>query len=99
MDFDEWMKAYSLDPFTTYLDYTVFRVDVFNTVEAYIVEALLDHCHSKDYMVLVKENELVIRLLVEKEHLERKIYFPSSIHSKTIQSTLKDDILEVKVFK
>ncbi|PLT29321.1 Hsp20/alpha crystallin family protein [Peribacillus deserti] len=99
MDFDNWMKAYSQDPFTSYLDFTAFRVDVYNTENAYIIEALIDHCQSNEYMVTVKEYELVIRLLTEKEQLERKIYFPIPIHTKTIQSTMNRDILEVKVFK
>ena len=40
-EFDQWLQILLADPFVDYLDETMFRVDVFETEEDYIIEAEL----------------------------------------------------------
>ncbi len=40
-EIEKWLENFFLDPLTSYLDETTFRIDLYETADDYIVEALL----------------------------------------------------------
>ncbi|WP_445487197.1 Hsp20/alpha crystallin family protein [Niallia sp. 03133] len=100
---EEWLKDFFLDPLTTYLDETEFRMDVFETENDYIVEALLPHYTKNNIAVTVNNDFLTIlatsSLNSEVVEKKRTIYFPFSINKKEITAVFHHDILEIFVSK
>ncbi|TYR80583.1 Hsp20/alpha crystallin family protein [Priestia megaterium] len=56
--FQELLEVVFSNPFMSYLDYDSVRVDLFETEDAYIVEAELPGYHPKNIMVHVQEDSL-----------------------------------------
>ncbi len=55
IDFDQmemWLENYFLDPLTSYLDQTQFRIDLYETEKEWIVEAILTEFNSSEITVL-----------------------------------------------
>jgi spore coat protein M/HSP20 family protein len=100
---EEWLKDFFLDPLTTYLDETEFRMDVFETENDFIVEALLPNYIKKNIVVTVNNDYLSIlassHLNSETTEKKRTIYFPFSIDTKEITAFFHHDILEIFVSK
>ncbi|WP_026696051.1 hypothetical protein [Peribacillus kribbensis] len=96
--FESWLEMRTFDPFTNYLDFSAFRIDLYKTTDGYLVEAVLEEADIKEYKLTVKDAELSIQFLREDEILERKVYFPESILFKPIQASLKNSIIEVRIF-
>lgn len=104
---EEWMTQFFIDPFTTLLDETTFRVDLFETNDEYIIEAELgENIVKEDIHIEVKREKLIISIIdnkntqVEDENkCSRSITLPFSIENKKVVANLLNGILEVKITK
>ncbi|MBM7703788.1 Hsp20/alpha crystallin family protein [Metabacillus iocasae] len=68
--FKDLMELILSNPFMSYLDYDSLRIDLFETEQAYIVEAELIGYNIKDIQVEVFNQNL---LLKAKKHVEKQI--------------------------
>jgi HSP20 family molecular chaperone IbpA len=99
---EKWLENFFLDPLTSYLDQTAFRIDLFETDTEIIVEALLQGFHSSHLNVYVENNELTISANSQPNQdrtLTRKVDFPFSIVDKQIHAVFQNGILEVFLSK
>jgi HSP20 family molecular chaperone IbpA len=103
---ENWFEQFFLDPLTTYLDKTVFRIDLFGTENEFIVEALLPSCQKENIHVAVNGQELSIKVKDHKKNHPhshnykiRTVTFPMSIDELKIDTRFEHDILEIKLYK
>jgi spore coat protein M len=103
LTFEQWMEKFFLDPFTSYLDESEFRIDVYETSEEYIVEALLQEYLPKQLEVEVNHDVLTIKMEAEEIgktfRKKRTIRFPFYIYNHSINAFYDHGILEVKIKK
>jgi len=80
---EEWLENFFLDPLTSYQDETIFRIDLFETAEEYIVEAMLPQTKKSNITVNLEHENIIIDVASDchnKENVkQRKISFPFSI--------------------
>jgi spore coat protein M len=100
---DEWFKNHFLDPLTSVLDETEFRIDVYETEKEYIVEALLPNCNPCDIHISVEKNLLIIKAILldpnAREEKRRTIDFPIPITQNPIHAVYTNQILEIFIKK
>lgn len=100
---DEWLKNHFLDPLTSVLDETEFRIDVYETEKEYIVEALLPNCRAGDIHISVKKNLLIINAILQdpisREEKRRTIDFLIPITQNSIHAVYTNQILEIYIRK
>lgn len=98
---DKWLESFFLDPLTSYLDETIFRIDLFETAEEFIVEALLPEYKKDEVSVLLEEDKILIEALQQQQngHKQRMISFPFSIVHHRVKATFESGILEVFISK
>ncbi|WP_312093942.1 Hsp20/alpha crystallin family protein [Niallia sp.] len=100
---DEWFKNHFLDPLTSVLDETEFRIDVYETEKEYIVEALLPNCQPSDIHLSVEKNLLTIKAILQDtishEEKRRTIDFPIPITQNPIHAVYTNQILEIFIKK
>lgn len=76
--FDEWVKSFFLDPETCALDHQLFSIDIYESDDEYMVEAVLEDHDVKDIKVCLSDNELSI--IVDDTHKpfleKKKISYP-----------------------
>ncbi|WP_338452332.1 Hsp20/alpha crystallin family protein [Niallia oryzisoli] len=99
---DKWLETFFLDPLTSYLDETTFRIDLFETAEEFIVEALLQNYHAEEIEVLLKEDAVWIQAGKSNPKVEsksRKIPFPFPIINHEVTASFSSGILEVFISK
>lgn len=100
---DEWLKKFFLDPLTTLLDDIEFRIDLFETEDHYIVEALLPNTLIKDIQLHTQDTSLIIKVHSTDSSIEidkeRTICFPFIISNKRIHALFSNNILEVFINK
>ncbi|PKG22393.1 Hsp20/alpha crystallin family protein [Niallia nealsonii] len=100
---EDWLKDFFLDPLTTFLDEAEFRIDVFETENYYIIEALLPPCKKEDLNISAENDALTIMVncLINRniEKKQRTVSFPFSIDTKEIQAVLNREILEILISK
>lgn len=97
---DKWLETLFLDPLTSFLDETIFRIDLFETEEEFIVEALLPEYAEKDLTIKVNED----KVLIEAHHSnstckQRSITFPFQVTKHNISAKFECGILEVIISK
>lgn len=107
--FDEWVKSFFLDPETCALDHQLFSIDIYESDDEYMVEAVLEDHDVKDIKVCLSDNELSI--IVDDTHkpfhekkedklpTQRKIPFPFSICSRRITAEFSNPILVIRIHK
>jgi len=100
---EDWLKDFFLDPLTTLLDEAEFRIDIFETNNHYIVEALLPPCKKENLKVSVDEDVLtiIVKSLINRNlnKKQRTVSFPFSIDTKEIKAVLNGEILEILISK
>lgn len=100
---DEWLKNHFLDPLTSVLDETEFRIDVYETDKEFIVEALLANCQKSSIYLAVNKNVLTIKAMIHDSNLfeekQRSIEFPVSIDQNPIHAVFANEILEIFIQK
>jgi HSP20 family molecular chaperone IbpA len=107
IDFDlveKWLENYCLDPLTTQDDLTQFRIDLYETDQEWIVEALLNEYKSSDIKVFIEDKKLVITALkpsTSSNHLKRvrTIQFPFEVINQKVTAHFINGILEVLISK
>ena len=111
--FDEWVKKFFLNPETSNLDHQLFTIDIYESDDEYMVEAILENHEAKDINVRLKDNEILI--IVEKPHkpfqklfhkgkamappTQRKISFPFSICSRRVTAEFNHPSLVIRIHK
>ncbi len=101
-DIDQWLEEFFLDPLTSYFDETAFRIDLFETAEEYIIEALLPAQNVKDIEINLEDHN--IRIRVHKKNFEndtkqRIIPFPFPVIKHEVSAEFHDDVIEVFIAK
>lgn len=105
-EMEKWMKNFFLDPFTSYLDQIMFRVDLYETENELIVEALLQDYQHSNIKIYLKGNQLIITAL-KNEHSSpstqsfrtRKVDFPFLVIQKEVNAQFSNGILEIFISK
>jgi HSP20 family molecular chaperone IbpA len=107
IDFDlveKWLENYCLDPLTTQDDLTQFRIDLYETDQEWIVEALLNEYYSSEIKVFIEDMKLVITAVkfsapsdVQKKI--RTIQFPFQVINQKVTANYINGILEVLISK
>ncbi len=100
---EKWLRKLYLDPLTSYLDQTIFRIDIFETEQEYILEALLSDYQCKDISVYIEDGQIKIEAvntdLSEEGKKARTIDFPFKVIEKDVTATFSDGILEIFISK
>lgn len=107
IDFDlveRWLENYCLDPLTTQDDLTQFRIDLYETDQEWIVEALLNEYNSSEIKVYIEESKLVITAdkpsTPSNQHNRvRTIQFPFQVINQKVTAHYINGILEVLISK
>ncbi|HZG72715.1 MAG TPA: hypothetical protein VEY51_14350, partial [Chondromyces sp.] len=85
---DAWMKKMFLDPFTTILDDTQFRVDLFETTNEIIIEICIEDLNPTECFIKKDGKDLMIFLRMPgKRDRYRKITFPFELDYHFVQAT------------
>jgi HSP20 family molecular chaperone IbpA len=103
---EKWLENYFLDPLTSYYDQTQFRIDLYETDQEWIVEALLPEFRSSDITVYVEDKKLFITVKENafsvdqvRNNRKRSIEFPFQVNSHKIMASFHNGILEVFISK
>ena len=99
---EEWLENFFLDPLTSYEDETIFRIDLFETAEEYIVEAMLPQTKKSNITVKLEYENIIIDVATDqnKENVkQRKISFPFSIIHHDVNANFESEILEISINK
>lgn len=107
IDFDlveKWLENYCLDPLTSQDDLTQFRIDLYETDQEWIVEALLNEYNSSEIKVFIEDNKLVITAVkssTPSNELKkvRTIQFPFQVINQKVMAHYINGILEVFISK
>ncbi|MBB6447384.1 Hsp20/alpha crystallin family protein [Bacillus benzoevorans] len=101
-DIERWLENYFLDPLTSYLDEAAFRIDLFETAEEYIIEALLPAYRLQDIEIILETNNISIRVSKgssEHNRKQRNIPFPFPVIEHEVTAAFHDEVLEVFIAK
>jgi HSP20 family molecular chaperone IbpA len=103
---EEWLENYFLDPLTSFYDQTLFRIDLFETDQEWIVEAQMDDYQSSEITVNVEDKKLIIRgkrwvssSNINEQIRTRTIEFPFPIKDQKITASFQNGILEIFISK
>jgi HSP20 family molecular chaperone IbpA len=103
---EKWLEIFFLDPLTSYLDHTQFRVDLFETETDLIVEAMLTNYDSSDITVYLQGNELKIKAEMPAASSDsnnlpkiRTVSFPFQVTDKKVMALFHKGILEIYISK
>ncbi len=98
-EMEKWLDSYFLDPLTSYLDETIFRVDLYDSENYFIVEALLPNVKKEDIEIVVENQSIHIKVKDSAKIKTRTITFPIPISDKKMRATFENDILEIYLYK
>ena len=101
---EKWLENYFLDPLTSYYDQTQFQIDLFETDQEWIVEAILSDFKASDLQVYIEEKKLTISATNPPPYLpnhkrSRSIEFPFYINEQDISAAFTNGILEIFISK
>lgn len=103
---EKWLEDFFLDPLTSLLDQSMFRVDLFETNTDLIIEALLKDYDSSEISVYIEKNKLVITAsklslssFNQSQVRVRTVDFPFRIIDKKVHAVFQDGILEIYISK
>lgn len=108
-DFDQmeqWLKDFFLDPRTVQEDHTLFKIDIYETDDDWIVEAVLKEYHSPEIKAKIEDRMLIITVQKQSNSLpspfqkkERTIQFPFSIIHHCVTALFENGVLEIFISK
>ncbi|WP_421384982.1 hypothetical protein ACOJQI_09495 [Bacillus salacetis] len=100
-EWERWMKDWLLDPYTTQLDESQFRLDLFDTTEAYIVEATTEEITVQEVTLTKKEQTLTIEIIPREDERSRirSVNFPFSLKFNPIRLYPREGYLEIHILK
>jgi HSP20 family molecular chaperone IbpA len=97
---EKWLESFFLDPFTSILDQTQFRVELYDSDTEVIIEATLPQHLSSQIDVYLDVSNVVIKVNSLSKHTkERTISFPFTINSQKVEATFSNEILEIVISK
>lgn len=103
---EDWLQQFFNDPFTNYLDEYQFRVDLFETDSAFIIEAELSTFKKDQVSVEIDGSDIIIQAKSHPQNsdhpptiYERQITLPFPLSYKVIEATYEKGIVEVIVNK
>jgi HSP20 family molecular chaperone IbpA len=97
---EKWLESFFLDPFTSILDQTQFRVELYDSDTEVIIEATLPQHLSSRIDVYLDVSNVVIKVNSLSKHTkERTISFPFTINSQKVEATFSNEILEIVISK
>jgi HSP20 family molecular chaperone IbpA len=97
---EKWLESFFLDPFTSILDQTQFRVDLYDSETEMIIEAMLPQHLSSQIDVYLDDSSVVIKVSSSSNlSKERIITFPFKINSQKVEATFSNEILEIIISK
>jgi HSP20 family molecular chaperone IbpA len=101
-EMEKWLTNLYLDPLTSFLDETTFRIDIFETDEEYILEAMLNDFESKEISVYVRDRQIEIKAEPKKKAAKEKkvrvIELPFKMNKK-VRASFSKGILEIYISK
>jgi HSP20 family molecular chaperone IbpA len=97
---EKWLESFFLDPFTSNLDQTQFRVELYDSDTEVIIEAMLPNHRSSQIDVYLDGSNVVIKVCSSfNVSKERIITFPFNINSQKIEATFSNEMLEIIISK
>jgi HSP20 family molecular chaperone IbpA len=97
---EKWLESFFLDPFTSILDQTQFRVELYDSDTEVIIEAMFPQHFSSQIDVYLDDSSIVIKAISSTNCTkERIINFPFQINSQKVEATLSNEILEIVISK
>ncbi len=97
---EQWLKDYFLDPHTTHEDHTIFKIDIYETDDHWIVEADLKDYLSSELEVKIEGSILFITAFPSSlSKKERRIHFPFPIIHHCVSALFQDGLLEIFISK
>lgn len=103
-EMEHWLNQYFLYPLTSYLDETVFRIDLYDSESTFIVEALLPNVKKEDIDISVNSQTLQIKIKQttstgKSKIKSRTVSFPFPIAHLKMTTDFEHNILEIKFHK
>ncbi|WP_141432368.1 Hsp20/alpha crystallin family protein [Bacillus sp. 03113] len=105
-ELEKWLEDFFLNPLTSYLDETAFRIDLFETENEIIVEALLTDYKPTGISVYLENDQMYIQAFPSNDAKKRKgpcknrtISFPFRVIEQKVYAKFNNGILEVFVSK
>lgn len=95
---DKWLEALFLDPLTTFLDETAFRIDIFESGTHFIIEADIP-AQSTETSVALQENTVIISLNCCGEIRSRTVDWPFDVREHEVVAYKVDQVLEILIDK
>lgn len=95
---DKWLEALFLDPLTTFLDETAFRIDIFESGTQFIIEADIPN-QSTETTVSLQENMVVISVNCGGKIRTRKVDWPFDVRQHEVSAYQIDQVLEITIDK
>lgn len=74
---EQWMKNYFLNPRNTHDDHSQFKIDIYETEQEWIIEALLKDYTSSEITVRTENTQLIIT--AQKDSYSSTTPFPSKV--------------------
>ncbi len=103
-EMNNWLKNYFLDQYTSYLDESLFRIDLYESDHSFIVEAHLPGMKRENIKVTTKKNTLTITITESDSNTgqaymkTRSITFPFPINKNKIEAKFTRGVLEIKIY-
>ncbi len=100
-EWEEWMKNWLLDPFTSVLDEKEFRIDLYEATDSFIVEVKTDELIIDEITVAKNKHKLNITIMENKSDTARfrTIDFPFNLENHHISIHFYYDFLEIRIQK
>lgn len=95
---DKWLETLFLDPLTTFLDETAFRIDIFESGTQFIIEADIPD-PSTETTVSLQENTVVISVNCGGKIRTRKVDWPFDVRAHEVVAIKIDQVLEISIDK
>lgn len=103
---EQWLRDFFLDPHTEYEDNAIFKIDIYETDDHWIVEAVLQDYASSEIKVKVENSKLMISAqkqnhspLTSFPKKERIIDFPFVIIRHGVTAVFQNGLLEIFITK
>lgn len=91
------LGLFYLDPFTTFLDETEFRVDLYEVDEGYIIEAERKQTPKDRILIHIEDDLCTIVLDQPSGRKERNILFPFCLEALSIHAEVEKELIQVYI--
>ncbi|WP_066049324.1 hypothetical protein [Robertmurraya korlensis] len=95
---DKWLETLFLDPLTTFLDETAFRLDLFESGTQFIIEAVIPE-ETSETNVSLQDHKVIISVICNGKLRKRKVDWPFDVREHVVGARQFEQILEVSIDK